>query len=285
MRPSILPLFALSPALFLALGCSASADGAAAPDPAPAERLGRASAAIVGGTETTDFPAVGYVEADYGSYRSGCTGTLIRLGEEEGDSRVFLTAAHCLEEEGSERIRGVRVTFEPKVATATKYHTAARWASHPQYGRPFPGDPIYYINRGYDCAVVLLNEPVADVAAVRLDEEPMTAMAVGTAVTQVGYGFTSGRFTGSGIKRMLTTRIGSVYDGVLGLVENGTGTCQGDSGGPTLLTKNGTTHVSGVSSYGSHGCPGGGWMSRAHLCAEWIRSEVARGAQGGGAEE
>src|SRR5262249_5697255 len=81
----------------------------------------------------------------------------------------------------------------------------------------------------------------------------------------------SGNGTGSGIKRELKTTLGDVHDGVLGLAENGTGTCQGDSGGPTLYdVGGGVTDVIGVSSYGSAGCPGGGFMSRSELCAAWL---------------
>ena len=221
---------------------------------------------IVGGTPTTGYPFVGYVSSDYGGgTSSGCTGSLIR-------DRWVLTAAHCIEETDG-KVMGVKVTFEADSDNATTWHTAKSWQQHPNYGKPIPPDPVYYINRGYDCALIELDAPVAGVAPIPYGSFAMDASFVGTAVTQIGYGFTDGNGNGSGIKRELATTIGDVHDGVLGLAENGTGTCQGDSGGPTLYDAGGgVTEVVGVSSYGSQGCPGGGYMSRTELCAPWLDS-------------
>jgi hypothetical protein len=168
---------------------------------------------------------------------------------------------------------GVKVTFEPDSDHATTWHTAKSWQQHPMYGKPIPPDPVYYINRGYDCALIELDAPVDGVAPIPYGSFAMDATWVGKPVTQIGYGFTSGNGTGSGIKRELATTIGDVHDGVLGLAENSTGTCQGDSGGPTLYDAGGgALEVLGVSSYGSQGCPGGGFMSRTELCATWLDS-------------
>jgi hypothetical protein len=220
---------------------------------------------IVGGTPTTAYPFVGYVSADYGSSSSGCTGTLVR-------DKWFLTAAHCIEESDG-KVLGVKVTFEADSDHATMWHTAKSWQQHPNYGKPIPPDPVYYINRGYDCALIELVAPPSGVTPIPYGSFAVEASWVGRAVTQIGYGFTSGNGTGSGLKRELATQIGDVHDGVLGLAENGTGTCQGDSGGPTLYdVGGGVTEVIGVSSYGSFGCPGGGFMSRTELCAAWLDS-------------
>jgi len=220
---------------------------------------------IIGGMPTTGYPFVGYVSSDYGGGTSSvCTGTLVR-------DRWVLTASHCIEEDNGP-VMGVKVTFEADSDKATTWHSAKSWQQHPKYGKPVPPDPVYYINRGYDCALIELDAPVTGTAPVPYGTVAMDASWVGKPVTQVGYGFTSGNFTGSGLKRSLATQIGDVHDGVLGLAENGTGTCQGDSGGPTLYDAGGVTQVLGVSSYGSAGCPGGGWMSRTELCAAWLDS-------------
>ena len=221
---------------------------------------------IVGGTTTTGYPFVGYVSSDYGGgTSSGCTGTLVR-------DKWVLTAAHCIEETDG-KVLGVKVTFEPDSDHATVWHTAKSWQQHPSYGKPIPPDPVYYINRGYDCALIELDAPVTGVAPIPYGSFAMDASWVGKPVTQIGYGFTSGDGTGAGLKRELATTIGDVHDGVLGLADNGTGTCQGDSGGPTLYAAGGgALEVLGVSSYGSPGCPGGGFMSRTELCAAWLDS-------------
>jgi V8-like Glu-specific endopeptidase len=221
---------------------------------------------IVGGTLTTGYPFVGYLSADYGGgTSSGCTGTLIR-------DKWFLTASHCIEEDIG-KVQGAKVTFEADANNATTWHTAKSWQQHPNYGKPVPPDPVYYINRGYDCALIELDTPVTGIAPIPYGSAPMDSTWVGKAVTQVGYGFTSGSSTDSGQKRELATTIADVSDGVLGIADNGTGTCQGDSGGPTLYdTGLGVTEVIGVTSYGSQGCPGGGWMSRTELCAAWLDS-------------
>jgi len=183
-----------------------------------------------------------------------------------------LTASHCIEETDG-KVMGVKVTFEADADHATVWHTAKSWQQHPQYGKAVPPDPVYYINRGYDCALIELDAPVAGVTPTPYGSFAMDATWVGKAVTQIGYGFTDGNGNGSGIKRKLATTIGDVHDGVLGLAENGTGTCQGDSGAPTLYDAGGgALEVLGVSSYGSAGCPGGGFMSRTELCAAWLDS-------------
>jgi V8-like Glu-specific endopeptidase len=239
---------------FLVGGCHAAAT------------VGSAEQPIVGGTTTTGYPFVGYVAADYGGSSSGCTGTLIR-------DKWFLTASHCIEEDMG-KVLGVKVTFEADANNATIWHSAKSWQQHPNYGKPVPPDPVYYINRGYDCALIELDAPIAGVTPIAYGAFAMDASFDGKAVTQIGYGFPMGNSTaGSGIKRMLATTLADVHDGVLGLAENGTGTCQGDSGGPTLYDAGGgVTEVIGVSSYGSQGCPGGGYMSRTELCAAWLDS-------------
>src|SRR5262245_54742422 len=114
---------------------------------------------IVGGTLTTGYPFVGYVSSDYcGGTSSGCTGPLVR-------DKWVLTASHCIEEDNGP-VMGVKVTFEADADQATTWHTAKSWQQHPNYGKPIPPDTAYYINRGYDCALIELDAPVTGVTPI-----------------------------------------------------------------------------------------------------------------------
>src|SRR3954453_5674735 len=87
---------------------------------------------IVGGVPTTGYPFVGYVASDYGGgTSSGCTGTLVR-------DHWVLTASHCIEESGNNKVMGVKVTFEADADHATVWHAAKSWQQHPNYGKAIP---------------------------------------------------------------------------------------------------------------------------------------------------
>lgn len=98
---------------------------------------------------------------------------------------IFVTAAHCFNYSGEE----VWVTFDPEPfapGNNPKYYTGT-WYPHPDFclgcGPGLPG------NDTNDVAVVVLDEPFFPEKYAQLPTEGLVAtLAMGTAVTVVGYG-------------------------------------------------------------------------------------------------
>jgi secreted trypsin-like serine protease len=191
------------------------------------------SQAIVGGEGDTAHPYVGLVA----SGGSACSGTLV-------SPTVFLTAAHCIQDPSSVRVRfGAAVSRETPFTEGTAY-------VHP--GFCVLCGPGFAEN---DLAVVVLDSPVD---MPRYGSLPIlnAADALGhkSDVTLVGYGvsFFVGRQPVSTFQRLTADadavdaqklsgsflKLKSKRDGAA---------CFGDSGGPTFLP--GTDTILGVTSY------------------------------------
>jgi hypothetical protein len=118
---------------------------------------------------------------------------------------------------------------------------------------------------------VLVLAKDAPVKPIPINRAPLSKAMIGDAVRVIGFGFTSGyTYTGSGVKRQITTTITDVYQGVLSFGKAGKTSCQGDSGGPVLMKVNGVESVAGVLSYGYPNCAGSGSAARVDLCTSFL---------------
>jgi secreted trypsin-like serine protease len=186
--------------------------------------------AITGGVpDGTAHPSVGGLVSPT-QYSDGtwlyCSGTLI-------SSRVFLTAAHCGEDE--ER---VGVTFD------TAYQ-----AGDPVHYGTFQADPLYghRQNDPHDIAVVVLDSAVRDLTPSLLPEAgSLSSLSAGQPITSVGYGayeVTRGpgghTYLYDDVRMRSTGSLHSVTPAWLRVSMNPAtgdgGTCYGDSGGPNFL--------------------------------------------------
>ena len=160
-----------------------------------------------------------------------CSGTLIA-------PTVFLTAAHCAEDNGP-----AMVTFD-----------TAYVAGDTTYSGTFHVDPLYPgpMSNPHDVAVVVLDNSVEGITPARLPAAgSLSALPSNQLFTSVGYGahqVTNGpgghRYLYDDVRKVATGTLNSTNKPWLRIsmnpsVGNG-GTCYGDSGGPNFL---GTTDI------------------------------------------
>ncbi len=190
---------------------------------------------IVGGTETTEWPAVALlVGYDGDTIVPFCSAVLV------GD-RWALTAAHCmlgagadLRDDGFElwlRI-GPSVFEEP-----TEFVPLATATTHPDYG----DGPL---GRGHDAAVLELDGAVVT-TPLEISGASLDAALVDTEITYVGYGLTGTLESDPGIARTVDAEVSNVDAWVIETHDPNRGPCDGDSGGPLILDG----EVIGLSSY------------------------------------
>jgi Trypsin len=154
-----------------------------------------------------------------------CSGTLIA-------PTVFLTAAHCAEEDPS-----VRVTFDPDYQAGDTVYTGT-----------FQADPLYNQSQSdpHDIAVVVLDSAPPLTPAQLPEARSLSDLSGNQRFTSVGYGAYGTQKGGVGhgflyddVRRVATGTLSSINKAWLRISMNPAkgdgGTCYGDSGGPNFL--------------------------------------------------
>lgn len=188
--------------------------------------------AIVGGTTTTAYPAVGALIDENGPF---CTATVVA-------PRVLVTAAHCVVDATPQ---GTGFVVGGNANTAKTFTRVSKLVAHPQF------DMQRIVN---DVAVVILASD-APVAPIAINKTALDQSWVGRSLQFVGYGVNNGfRQTGAGIKRQVAMPITQIGATQFAYGDRTHNTCFGDSGGPALLDQGGTVSVVGVTSFGDGTC-------------------------------
>jgi len=205
--------------------------------------------AIIGGTTTTDWPAVGlYYSWNYGVM---CTATLV-------NESVVLTAAHCIDYSGYGDVFFVGYDF-----------------NHINNSNSYTLTDCIPAQNGTDIAVCLLAQPLTTVDIIPVNTTPMDNSWVGDWLHYVGFGSnTYYGGPGSGLKRETSIQLYEIYSYEYVHYTQGTNICSGDSGGPSLVDINGHWHVAGVnsavSSNSGDACSGWGYEVRVDQALDFL---------------
>ena len=184
---------------------------------------------IVGGTNTSQWPAVGAYLIDQG-YGGMCTATLVT-------NEWLLTAAHCVDQSGMDYFY---IGDNVNTGGGSDFHRIAEVFPHPSY------NPNSY--HPHDIAVMRLQSPINDVTPIPINTESMNSWS-GTWLHYVGFGSNSSYSgPGAGEKRETDIQIYEVYSYEYMHYTPNTNTCSGDSGGPGLVDLDGRWYVAGVNS-------------------------------------
>jgi hypothetical protein len=219
-----------------------------------------AEEAIVGGSSTTEYPAVAQISVTTtGGDSFSCSSTLIT-------PRVLLTAAHCVDLD------------EGPTESITAYFGSTVTTSDPAFVETI--DAEYWENfepwslAGNDIALILL-EHDSVVEPMPFNDQVLGSGAIGAPLHVIGWGNTSVD-VGSGRKREMTTAITGFQSSlVLNYGNSSENTCQGDSGGPGFLTIGGQEKVSSITSFGQQGCLGNSGATRVAHYASYIDSFIS----------
>ncbi len=258
-----LSLTALSLGLALSAGCTLVDEA----------DIGASQAQVVGGTPTTEYPAVAFLYSEFSDTDAAqlCSGTLIT-------PRVILTAAHCVEFPSGAPERYLAyfgsTVLDDTDPVGTEPIDITKYEFHPTWN-------IDDLEGGHDIGLVLLSRPVQGIAPMRINRKPVDGL-VGQDVHLVGWGRTTGEGEDFGLKREATTDLTSANDLLIEYGSATANTCQGDSGGPNFMTIDGQEVIAGITSYGSVGCDQYGVGTRVdHFAKSYIEPFVAENDPGG----
>ena len=213
------------------------------------------AAAILNGQPDTEHPYVGILVTDVGGQRLPvCSGFLVA-------PRVFVTAAHCVDDLGS---LPALVSFDRRfTASSPVVHGTA--VPNPDFGTP--GDDTH------DLALIRLDTRVTDHGYAELPSVGLLSSAgKKAALTVVGYG-ANRLVRGGGKPTPHFELVRSQAESQLSKLEKGgfnlrmsSGICFGDSGGPVLLGDSDV--VVGVNSFVNNGqCAGNAFAYRLDTAA------------------
>jgi len=201
-------------------------------------RLASGFAQIVGGTPTTNDPAVVAIAhhriacSDVATVT--CSGVLIA-------PRVVLTAAHCVM--GPSR-GTLEVIFGSDAAVPIKTIVVASAQAYSGYD-PATGDG--------DIAALLLAED-APVAAIARPTGTIMDVAASATLRAVGFGVTAWTANDPGVKREGTLALADVRAASFDATPSPAMTCTADSGGPVFATINTSEELVGLTSRGDAAC-------------------------------
>ncbi|MCO4768657.1 MAG: trypsin-like serine protease [Deltaproteobacteria bacterium] len=221
---------------------------------APMGASSSASASIVGGTETAEFPEVAALLYD-GEFQ--CSAVLVGM-------RTLVTAAHCIY--GFENdLAPLSVAFGPDLSQSPPTRALASAVVEPEYAT----------NQSRDIALLELSED-APVPPVPWSEAALGDFGPPLALTLVGFG-DPGFEDDDGPRRRRTVDVDLSELTTITLRWNHAdrGTCHGDSGGAAYADLGAGSVLVGVLNKGADDCSGWGAAMRTDIFADFMAGEAA----------